>query len=651
MRRLLIIGTFVLVCVRAAAASVVFVDADHAGGAGTFEKPFATIAEGQRGAGMAGVIFVAEASKAYEENVALTKGQMLIGSAYGLDAVRDELHVSINARPSPAAQGTGPVIHGNVSLAGDNVVAGCMITADKKTGAGLTAETPQGPLTIRKLWIQTTGDVYGFYVGHSAFPTAWTVGGLTAADGGSGLLIEGGQGNVTLDHVAIGGAFASGIEIRNRTGGTVAFRNASSVKISDVTRAGVSITACTGAVRFESPLQVKTTGGRGFVVNLAGTVAVIGGSSWIEAVNGTALDVRAATTDIVLQHVSASGIAPGKVTDAIVIDKVRGRFEITGEETLAGSGGAVVNALSYGLRVAQSTGVRIRNMIFTGGGTVAAQDECPQDIPKQTNVRCRAALYLRHVEGSTFENIAIDGNAGIGLNANNIIDVSFRDVHIANTGDQRSEPAVLIDEARGTISFTLCSILDGGGGGIGIEQRFNSARIVFERCDVSAPKRPAAAEALIRADVAGGRLGLELVNSQVHENAGSAIRVTARENGTLDLIVRDSGFNRFGSTAIDASAAGNGKLSVELNGVHIATPAVLGEPLVAMRLLDSAVGCFAADANEFIGGSPSATLSSRGASKLSVGGDPAAFGTRNGGGTLVIEGSATLVTGSCHGPA
>lgn len=530
--------------VAAVGRRVVFVDSGRSGGTGTFDRPFATLAEAQRGSNISDVIFLAEASTPYEENIVLKKGQMLIGSAFGLDALRTETSIEIDAPPIPAAQGSGPVIHGTISLAGDNVVAGCTIFADKTTGVALSAQSPDGPITLRATVLRTANDAYGLYIDNNAFAVSWTGGRLDAVDRGSGILINGGNGNITIDHVPIAGDFGTAIAVSRRSGGTIVFRNGSPIKIGGASREAITLTDSRGSVTFDSPVQIKTNGGRGLIVNRVDRVAVLAGASWIETTNGTALDVRHSDVNMVYEHICAEGAAPGRLTEAIIADQVRGRLEITE--------GTIRNALSYAMRLTQSTDVHVRKLDVSGGGTVAAREECPEDIAAQTNVRCRAALYLRHIERSSFENITITDNAGVGVNANNLTDVSFADVRIMRTGDRQSEPALLLDEARGAISFTRCSFIDGGGGGVVIEQRFNKARVTFDRCEIAAPERPTAAAKLFQARVGGSAmLDLQLLNAHVHDNAASGVSVQAKESGSVILTVRGSHFDRLGSTALE----------------------------------------------------------------------------------------------------
>src|SRR6476646_7199613 len=232
------------------AGQVLFVDSAHGGGDGSQDRPFATIAEAQRISRAGDVIFVAEAPTPYEENVILEKGKMLVGSAYGLDALRVDMKVVVDGPSMPAAVGAGPVIHGNITLGGDNIVAGITLQADKKTGAALSAESPQGLLAFRKVFVHTSDDAFALYIGSSLFPSTWIGGSIQGSNRGAGVFISGGNGNVTFDHVTLSGAFASGIEVHGRTGGTVLFHNASAVKLSDVTRSGVVITTSKGSVKF-----------------------------------------------------------------------------------------------------------------------------------------------------------------------------------------------------------------------------------------------------------------------------------------------------------------------------------------------------------------------------------------------------------------
>src|SRR5207244_3580816 len=119
--------------------------------------------------------------------------------------------------------------------------------------------------------------------------------------------------------------------------------------------------------------------------------------------------------------------------------------------------------------------------------------KCGDALETATNLRCRAALFLRHVSRSELENVTVTGGKQIGLNANNLEDVTFGGLQIRGVGDEAGEAAVLLDEAKGTVKFNRCAFEDAAGGAVVVVQQFNSAKLVFDRCTFSAAARPAGA--------------------------------------------------------------------------------------------------------------------------------------------------------------
>src|SRR5689334_11457365 len=132
----------------AAARNVYFVDnARTAPGSGAPDAPFIKLSQAAAASHDGDIIYVAEGVAPYDDSITLKRGQLLIGAAYGLDAVAVDLKEAISAPPTPAVQGPGPTIHGGVWLMGDNVVAGCTIVAESGSAVGSSA--PSGPISIR----------------------------------------------------------------------------------------------------------------------------------------------------------------------------------------------------------------------------------------------------------------------------------------------------------------------------------------------------------------------------------------------------------------------------------------------------------------------------------------------------------------------
>src|SRR5437764_8752491 len=108
---------------------VVFVDNSRAEeGTGSYEQPFKTLGMAQRYAGRDDVIYVAEGSAPYDESITLKRGQILVGAAYGLEPLRADMQMGLDAPIVAPVRGAGPVLRGTVSLAGDNLVSGMNLT-------------------------------------------------------------------------------------------------------------------------------------------------------------------------------------------------------------------------------------------------------------------------------------------------------------------------------------------------------------------------------------------------------------------------------------------------------------------------------------------------------------------------------------------
>ena len=541
--------TTVLIAVPAVARTVVFVDNAKAGGIGTYDRPYATLGEAQAVTHDGDVIYVAQGNAPYEGAITLKRGQMLIGAAFGLDAAAAEFHTQFDSPPVPAVQGPGPTIHGGVWLNGENVVAGCTIVVENGTGIGCS--TPDATISLRKVFVRPARFAAGIAL-QSPGAVSIIDGGVEGATSGAALTISGGNADITIERFPISGSYGTVLSIGGRDRGRVLFRNGSRLKIADASQDAIVLINCAAPVVFSDPLQVVTHGGRGLFARNS-KLTISGGNSSIESNNAPAVEMHDVAADIALESVSAAGVAPGKLSDGVVLEKIHGKFVVAGRDEKAGSGGTIRNAQSYGVRIAQSSGIRMAHMAIVDSGTSDAI--CVDATERETNVRCRAAVYLRHLSASAFEDLAITGGAGVGVNANNISDVTFAGLQITGAGRTLQEPGLLLQEASGTIAFTECRILDGAGGAAIFEQRFNSARIAFSRCDLGAPQRWASAPWLVRGRTSGSaRLEIELVNSQLHENSGGALSIESNDLSHSSLIVNDTTVQRIGGRAIDLVA-------------------------------------------------------------------------------------------------
>lgn len=642
----------------ASAARVIFVDNRAAApGQGSQQMPFATLALAAGSSGFGDVIYVAESPEPYADSIVLKKGQILAGSAFGLDDLRTEFHIDTGVQV-PAIRGPGPAIHGTISASGDNVIAGCTIVAEAMTG--IVASNAFGTLTVRDVYFKTSRGGFAIFLQDQHGKVTITGGAVNATLLGSGLGFVGGEGEIVIDRCAISGEFNTAVRIIGRRLGAITFRRGSKLRIADAGDDAIVLRDLerSAPVVFEDVVTVRGRR-RGLVASNVGKLT-LGGASTLSTTNAAALDVRDSGVELSLESVSAEGVAPGTLDEGIVLDRVHGHVAITGIDGKAGTGGAILHARSNGIRITQSSNVRVAGIRLTDSGVnVPAKGvRCAGAFDVNSTAVCRAALYLRHVTDSAFENIVVDGGGAMGINANNLRDVTFSGLDIHRAGDETFESGVLLQEVGGTITFSASTFADNAGSEILVEQRFNDGRLVFDRCTLSAPQRPEVAKQLLAIQVFGAaKLDVAVRNSVMRDGIGSAIEASSAESGSLALSVLDTTLQHFGQGVIAAAAKQAAHLAVVIHGSQFAAPAVRDRAWVDLAGADTAAVCVDVSGNRFVSsegpainlaGGPHASLSVTGSGGSDARAVATAATAANGGAAVVIKGSVTAVTTACR---
>jgi hypothetical protein len=593
----------------AAGRRVVFVDSVRgvAGGNGTFDHPLVTLSEAQASSMTGDVIFVAEALKPYEGGIALKEGQMLVGSAYGLDAVRVDLKIELDAPLLPAAAGAGPIIHGTIMLPGNNIVAGVSVAVDG--GSGIVAYSPKGPVSLVNVFFRPSRGAVALFIRDNTENVSISGGAIDGVSISTGVVISGGRGDILVERFPISGTFSRAVIIRDRIGGSITFRNKSTIAVDDSSGDAVTVEDCDGAVSFESPVRLATHGGRGVVVSRSKKVSFSGGVR-IDSTNAAAVEIHDSLVEGALQSVSARAVAPGHLIDGVVLDKLRGHLVIAPPEGEHDSG-TIRGAARSGMTISQSAGVKITGLTFIENGA-DRETKCDEDVAGKTNLLCRAALFLRHVTDSELAELTIQGGGQVGINANNVSGLRMSGIHINGVGKVPFEAGMVIDEVIGEVRLSGSGIENNGGGGLVIEQRYNDGRVIVDGCTIDQTARPELAAFLIRAHTAGqGKLALELRHCDLHDNAGSGVALQSDGRSAVAFSLADSSVERLGGLALDVSAKENSRAVVALHNVQVIAPGVRARPLISMRMTgtpaESPRGCVDLSGNRFVtsgGGAP-----------------------------------------------
>ncbi len=567
----------------AAAAHVAFVDNRSAAGEGSVERPFHSIEQAIR---VADVVFVMETADPYIESFTLKKGQMLIGSAYGLDALRADKQIALDAA-APAAQGPGPLIQGTISAEGNNVIAGVRI-APPRGFVGIQSVDAMGTLEIRDVRFQTAQSAYAAFLQRQHGNITITGGALDATNDGNGVVISGGEGSVAFDRFPISGSFVNALRIEDRA--SVDFRNGSTIRIDDSSGDALLLSSLK-QISFADRMQIHGRR-RGLVVNNVAKIVVSAEHSSLESHGSAALELHDAGGAMTFESVASSGAAEG-----VIIDKLRGRLDILG--------GTITAAKSYGIRAVQSSNIHISNITIANSGSAGAVKgaKCAGEFDVNTTAPCNAALYLRHIQQSSFENIVIDGGGAMGINANNIRDLTFEKIEVRQAGDESFEAGVLMQEAGGLIRMSNCRFIDNAGSQLRVEQRFNSGRILLDHTELAAEQRPQGGQRLLDLRSAGqSRLEIAIANSSLHDNAGSAIDVSASGTSAMRITIDDTSATHLGVGAINAAATEGSSITFAMHRTQIVAPAVNEQALIELAASGHASLCVDAARNTLTGG-------------------------------------------------
>jgi hypothetical protein len=506
-----------------------------------------------------------------------------------------------------------------------------------------------GTLTIRNVYFKTSHAGFAIYLQAQQGGVNISGGSIEAANGGSGIALDAGYGDVIIDRTPVSGEFTAAVRIQGRHAGTVTFRRGSKLHVRDAFDDAIVIARMErgSAVVFEDTIDVRGRR-RGVVIDKSANV-VIGGASTLSTANGAALEVHDSGVNLSFESISAQGLAPGTLDEGIILDRVHGPVTITGVEGKPGTGGAILHARGNGIRVDHADHIRMAGITLTDSGVnkPVRGGRCAGNFEVNSTAICRAALYLRHITDSTFENIVIDGGSAMGINANNIRDVTFGGLDVHRAGDETFESGVLLQEAGGTITFSRSSFADNAGSEILIEQRFNSGKIVLDRCTLSATGRPEVAPHLLELRSFGkGRIDVEIRTGDLRDNLGSAIDAAAAEGSSLSIDTRDSSLQHFGHGIMTVAAKQSGTARITLRGNTIVALAS-DRAWIDAAASDNAGVCADIAANRFssvpgtvihLAASPHATLHILGAAPGgSIG---PALAAANGGASTLVDGPA-----------
>jgi len=372
-------------------------------------------------------------------------------NAIGINVANSILRASagsISATNRPAIVANGA----NWSSGGNTLFSS--VTSTNSNGEGINLQNSTGTLTMNG------GSITGNQNNQSAFRvnlgagTAITyAGGITKTNAGHLVEVSGaGAGNVTLSGAlsctgTCGNGVVGGIRVANRTGGTIAFSNASKV-VNTATNQAIVLDTNNGAtIDFTNGgLNVDTTTANAFEVIGGGTVNVSGATNTIDATTGTAfrnsgtggsaaIDSNAALTNttgrliditnrVLAANVTLSGNLSNGGTGILMSGNTAGTITLSGATkalntgtsnavTLTTNAGATLAFTLGGLDIDTTSG---SGFSATGGGTVTVGTGAnPNTIDSTTGVALNVQNTTIGAGGLNFRSISSNGGTGNGI--------------------------------------------------------------------------------------------------------------------------------------------------------------------------------------------------------------------------------------------
>jgi VCBS repeat-containing protein len=431
-------------------------------------------------------------------------------------------------------QNSGITLLNNQQLIGEGVAhvvgpytlfpAGLKPTIGNSGGTGVTMGNNS---VVRGLTVSASGDGIS-----SSAKTGGTIGTVDVTGGDDGISINTGAGTFTLTDVNLTPG-ANGLVIN---GGTPTVNAAN--------------------------LDVTTTGGKGIFGN-AGTLNVTAGAdgSTVTTTGNTAVDLSNMTLGVTLRSVTAAADANG-----ILVNNTTGSFTVTGSGATAGSGGTISGMTARGASFITASNVSLRNMNFTANGTVngVAAAVCG-DTFNGTNTACNAGIHLVGVSGVSLSNVVVTGGAQIGINGNNVSNLTMTNVEVANAGNEVLEHGVQFVNLSGTATVTGSNFHNNFSRQFTVQNSTGSLSIAISGSNFSSIVTPTGSQGALISGHGTATITSTVTGSTFHDNFSAGYFSDISVGASMNVSVTNSTFTTNGG-AVTIAGTGTGNMTFDVSG-------------------------------------------------------------------------------------
>ena len=346
---------------------------EAAGGDGTSDTPFDTLAEAETASGGGDTVYVFDGTNTtanLDTGYVMEAGERLIGESADLQLDPDgggPLPLSSLRPATPGARPTLTASNEDVVVLAAGARVDNVAVDPSGTGGGISGGAGTSGVTLAAIDIADTGTA-GTQPGLELDGTTGTstVAGLTVSTGGSATAIGvrlNNAGTVTFPAASTTTIATTGARALSLAGTALGTSQFDAVTVTGSGTGGVSLSGTTGTTTLDNLALTTTSGATGaLVLANAGTVAV-GGTSNLSATGGPAVDVSG-TSVSALSFLTVS--SAGSATTGINLDGL-------GTGTFSATGGTLAGAATIAFRLNGGSGnVTYPGTINDGTGSTAS---------------------------------------------------------------------------------------------------------------------------------------------------------------------------------------------------------------------------------------------------------------------------------------
>ncbi len=435
---------------------------------------------------------------------------------------------------------------------------------------GVELNGANGAVTIDSISVQNTILGQGVEINGATSAVTISAGaiGNTNDPAAQGVLITGGNGNVTVGATVTKTTAGGVVDVNNHTGGAINFSN--TISATGAVDNGIKLTNNTGgSIAFGGSVTLTTGGNDAFSsTNNGGTGAAVSltGGNLAITTTGAGRGINATSTNVGAGSLTVTG-ANNTISTAngaaLTVDDVR-----IGSSGLTFKSINVTDASGYGIFL-DNTGTTAGTH---GGLTVTGDGTASKTMGGVISAADNAGISISNGRDMVLDQMTIQNGLDDGIRLSNVVNFSLTQSNMNNSGNALNEHGVDATNVTGTVRFTDVTFTNNEHEQVHYTNDAvgaTSADIEFNNVDFTSTGVAAAPNGShginLTADGASS-MDLRVVNGSAFDNLFSnSIQAQNEGTGTLEVTVANATFTNVGASAINIAQNDSGTVRFNIH--------------------------------------------------------------------------------------